>query len=943
MVATALGPFEAGGSEALSPEAERDSFVLADARLRIELVASEPEVTSPVAIAWDEHRHLYVAEMRDYPTGPASGRIRRLTDRDGDGRFETAVTFADHLAFPNGVMPWKDGVLVTAAPDILFFRDTNGDGVADARETWFTGFAEGNQQLRVNGLMLGHDGWIYGANGRSDGEIRRPGEPRTKSLRGHDFRFHPDTLQFETIAGRSQFGHTFDDWGNRFLSWNTIPARHEVIPEPSLLNHPRLSSATVLQDTTPGNDTGQVYPITATPQTFNRESTSHFNALAGLTMYRGQALPRAYYGNLFVGETLRNLVHRRTVRPADTSFETHRADDTKEFLASSDPWFHPVNFATGPDGALYIVDFYREWVEHPGFVPERLRKSVEWQRGSQHGRIWRVVMKNSTSSVVPRLPSNLTGAELVRWLRSANGWQRDTAQRLIVQGPWTNAAPLIRRLAFGSAEPEARVKALWTLHSLGRLSESDRLRALRDHHPRIREVAFATLSETNALPPSIQTVFQRAEPDARVRLQALLAWGRLSPDLIKDWKPKSPSTASIDTWEALATRLAARSNPGLWLKTLLNSAPAVPTSLLRDLAYDEGHRNPSAEAELRDLQVNPADEEVTGRSIAVMAGLLRGSFSGDTSAWTSPAPKLSMTALPPRHAFWIRTAITALDNPNTTTNTRLHAIEILSQFNVRDGLNRLVQALRDPTTTELQVAAASGLDKVQDPDLLGSIFSDWNHYAIPVRRRLMSAAARTRERADALMTALEKGLVDPVEVEASTRQALLSNSINARQERIKRLLQMAGIEDRSAIYRRSLELLPKQGDKARGSIVFDRLCVACHAMHQKGGRVGPDLTGIGTRGKESILLDIIDPSRQLATDFMAYSIRLKNDENILGLLIQETASTVTMRRPNTPDENIARSNIAEIRASGRSLMPDGLEVGLSPQDLADLLEHLGAR
>lgn len=119
--------------------------------------------------------------------------------------------------------------------------------------------------------------------------------------------------------------------------------------------------------------------------------------------------------------------------------------------------------------------------------------------------------------------------------------------------------------------------------------------------------------------------------------------------------------------------------------------------------------------------------------------------------------------------------------------------------------------------------------------------------------------------------------------------------------------------------------------------------MACHSIHQKGGRVGPDLTGIGTRGKEAILLDMIDPSRQVTPDYLAYSVRLKNDDNITGLLIQETASTVTIRRPNTPDETIARSNIAEIRASGRSLMPDGLEVGLSPQDLADLLEHLGAR
>ena len=201
--------------------------MLADPALTIELVAAEPEVASPVAIAWDEDGRLYVAEMLDYPDAKTSGRIRMLEDRDGDGRYEHATVFVDGLPFPNGVLPCFGGVLVTAAPNIWFFRDVDGDGRADERRVLLTGFGEGNTQLRVNGLSWGLDNWIYVANGRSDGDLREPTDPlaRAVSIRRRDVRFRlsprtgpgdlrpqgrrggvPRLVGLEAIAGFSQFG-----------------------------------------------------------------------------------------------------------------------------------------------------------------------------------------------------------------------------------------------------------------------------------------------------------------------------------------------------------------------------------------------------------------------------------------------------------------------------------------------------------------------------------------------------------------------------------------------------------------------------------------------------------------------------------------------------------------------------------------------------------------
>ena len=363
--------------------------MLADPELTIELVASEPEVTSPVAIAWDEEGRLFVAEMLDYPTATTSGRIRMLEDRDGDGRYEHATVFADGLPFPNGVLPCFGGVLVTAAPNIWFLRDQDGDGRADERQVVLTGFGEGNTQLRVNGLHWGLDNWIYAANGRSDGEVRRPDDPPTARGRldpaprrcGSDShaavgtgRGHAGRRRFEAIAGFSQFGLAHDDWGNRFPSWNTIPIRHVVLEQQALDRNPYLAETSSVASILDMADGGRIFAISPPQPRFNRESVAFFNASCGpLDRARAACLPDRYHGNAFVCEPLTNLVHRRVLEPAGVTFIARRVEQGREFLASSDPAFRPVNLANGPDGALYVVDMYRELVEHPQFVPEPAR------------------------------------------------------------------------------------------------------------------------------------------------------------------------------------------------------------------------------------------------------------------------------------------------------------------------------------------------------------------------------------------------------------------------------------------------------------------------------------------------------------------------------------------------------------------------------------------
>lgn len=922
----------------LSPADEAATFVFADERLTAELVASEPQLDSPVAISWDADGRMYVAEMIDYPVGPTAGRIRLLEDRDHDGRYEHATVFAEGLRFPNGVLAAKGGVFVTAAPDLLFLKDNDGDGRADETTVVFTGFGEGNQQLRCNGLVWGLDGWIYGANGRSDGAVRRPADPpeAAVSIRTRDFRFLPDGSKFEATSGQSQFSQTRDDWGNRFLAWNTIPIRHAVLEQEFLDRNPRLNVSGTLDIADPADD-GRVFTISPRPQTFNRERTDYYNALCGLTIYRGDTLGPEYEGNALVGESLTSLVHRRVLSPAGPTFVSRRGEQGKEFLAARDPWFHPVYMTTGPDGALYIVDFYRRWVEHPAFVAEKLRTGVDFRQGAGHGRIWRVVRRDLPPPSRDLAPlTKLSPQQLAGQLASPNGWRRDTAQRLLTERGNPDDALYIRPLAADHPSPKTRVQALATLDSMGATDTESIRRTLADSDPRVRRFAVRQSVPHDTTPGPIRDALLKAarSTDAGVRFEVALALAR--------WQDPRKLAA-------LAALARSGADEPLVATALAGSLGDASAALVeRLLEKEDKWRTGPSVTQMALLRQAAAVSATTPELASALARLTEGAAPGpgDLAVWIGLHQALSPASQSPQGIAHSQgsdklrqLAEKLIADEARPLEQRLLAIEALPLLDKQAG-SQLVELLDARHDVRLQQAAARALAG-SDATSAEKMLAAWPGLATATRRAVIASALRWPAGVSALLTALEEDRISLQELDPSVRDALASVPDVQLKARAKKLLDaLPPPADRQAVLARYEPELQQPGDRLRGAGLFEKHCLTCHHVQGRGQRVGPDLSGIGARPKETLLVDVLDPNRQIAADFVAYTLVTRSGQVFNGLLAAESAASITLRRAEGAQDIVPREEIEEFRSTGKSLMPEGLENQLPPRDLADLLAFL---
>lgn len=419
---------------AWTPEEELKSIAI-DGPYEAQLVASEPLVHDPVEVTWDAKGRCFVADMMDYPLGPPAGekplsRIVELFDPDASGRYTKSRIFADHVDHVQGLLPYKDGLIATTRTQILFLRDTKGDGAADEIKPLVEGFNPAHSQLQVASPRWGLDNSVYFNNGLDPGEIYPVSNPGAKmKVSRTNLRWDPGTGILEQATGNGQFGGCFDDWGHHFSCSNRNPVMCSVMPYEAVLRNPHAGITQGWEDVAPTGAEAKVYPLQLTHTTSDAHAGTH-TAACGLGIYRGDLMPELR-GEAFVCEPTAQAVVRYHIEPKGPSFTATRVGDHTEFFRSKDEWCRPVNVTTGPDGALYVCDIYRRFIDHARFFPEEFVKTHNMRAGDQEGRIWRIVRKGQKARAITAAPSDVN--ELVAWLGHPNAWQRETAQRLLME------------------------------------------------------------------------------------------------------------------------------------------------------------------------------------------------------------------------------------------------------------------------------------------------------------------------------------------------------------------------------------------------------------------------------------------------------------------------------------------------------------------------------
>ena len=962
-----------------------------DPAWRVELFASEPLFADPVAMEIDEDGRIYVVQNSGYPLDTESGvgKIWLLTGAGDDGKPAKSTLFADKLILPTGVMRWKKGILVTDAPNVWYMEDTDGDGKADVKRAVLTGFAFTNPQHTVNSPTYGLDNWIYLAHegfanavvfadkfGDKGSDIHFAGDPGTPGVKTpvvkmpvvknerRNVRFRPDSFQLETTSSTSQFGLGFDDYGHLLTVNNSNHARAEVLAARYLARNPDLLAGSTMQDVSDHGTAAQVFFITKNPR---------FELLSGAGIFTSACSITWFEGGTFVAEPVHSLVHRDLWTPAGATFQAKRDRPNVEFLASTDNWFRPVNFYAGPDGALYVIDYYRKVIEHPEWTSREVYESKDVYDGKDLGRIYRLTHAGAQTPPPPRLRlSQASDAELVSYLEKPNIWWRRTAQRLLVDRRSEQAVAPLKQMAQSGKSPLGRLHALWTLDGLGKLDEATVEKALGDSEAGVREnaiiLAEARLSKFpgSKLPDALFKMEQ--DPDARVRFQLLATLGSvrtpqaagtrkrlLDRDMEDRWVQMAALSASSD--EALPALEAAIASHGAntpgrasYIQQLgsIIGARGKPAELAKALGIATGSGKDSEwwrAAELEGLAAGLRFRRASLTGIWRPSPVLLKLYQDDAPGVRRASLKLlEIGGLPSGADGVMQKAAAVATDRKQAGNLRADAVSLLALSPSGSASGKpadFYRKLIDPgEPEEVQMAAVHALGKQKGTAAATFFLGRWRSMTSAIRSEAGSTLISDPERFQLLLSSIEKGDIQSWSLPLRQRIQMQMNRDPALRERARALL-AAKAGNRDEILKRYQAVVDKsEGNPSQGRVTFEKICAKCHQMNGVGAQVGPDLATVRNRTASALLADILIPNQSIAQMYEAYVVETVSSGMLEGVIGEQTSTTITLVHEEGKKDVVPRSEIKQMYVSNLSAMPEDVDKEVTPEQMADVIAYV---
>ena len=970
----------------LTPAEQRKKFQLPPG-FDIELVAAEPQINKPINIAFDAQGRLWVTGSVEYPHAAKEGKGRDkvwiLGDFAADGKARKVTVFAEGLNIPIGVLPLPDcqSALVYSIPNIYKLTDTDGDGKADKKEVLYTGYGFGDTHGMTGEFTWGLDGWIYCCHGFSNtSKVKSKGATQITMQSGNTYRIKPDGGKIEqwTWGQVNPFGLTFDPLGNLYSTDCHTRPLYQLLR-------------------------GAYYPSFGKPHDglgFGPEMVTHDHgstAIAGIVYYAADQFPKEFHDNLFVGNVVTNRINRDRI---EWKGSTPKGIEMPDLVKCDDPWFRPVDIKLGPDGCLYVADFYNRIIghyevplDHPG-------------RDREKGRIWRIVYRGQDGKGGPRPVIDLTKAsvaELINALNSPNLEVRTQATNRIVDGKESNETVRLLKEIVEIGKPTQQIHALWALDRLNRLHEQMLLSQLKSPDRDVKVQALKLLAERPQWSQAVKDLAMRGleNGDPFVQRAAAEALGTRADVLhLYALAHARQKVSAQDTHLLHAVRLALRNQwrdaklaktipnlsfpAGDGLEALADVCLAVPSPESARFLYQFGmraniplpllldrmqHVFRHGQAEIRRsllirLEADPRND-VDYRTAAVKALALGtrergGQLNDDERRWAEKTivglldgpqdPKVhgAVELAGQLKIVGAQTALLDLAKNGPTIPVRRSAVVALVHIEPRKHLETLSRLLLDESDAlEVREQVAASLAGANQADAFSALTKAFEKAPARLQTTIALGMASSPQGGDKLLDAVAQGKASPrlLQDRAVANRLRQSKVVNL-DDRLVKLTRGLPAADQ-----RMLDVLNKKRDgfkatkanRENGQKVFTKHCASCHQIANQGAKIAPQLDGIGIRGLERLLEDVLDPNRNVDQAFRATTLVLKNGQQVTGLFLREDGKVFVMADHMGKEIRIDAKEVDERIVGQLSPMPSNFNETIAADEFNDLLAYLLAQ